>query len=467
MSKWTKANEYVPVTKGSTAVITLQSDGDIYGHTGDGDADVLLASASAGITKVPMGSFGKITCTAPFILTTESAISRLRRDSSSGGGTKTPPYIEIDGEKIVIVGDKNSTASPRNLAGFVPNFSFIKVEGVVDISYLAFQAKNITTQENIDIDRSVITSADYAFSESGITSASYDWPSLIQAEYMYRLAENLESITGSTFPSVQSGYAMFARTYKLNGVGGLEMPKLKIAVYMFQYSGIKYVERCYFGCTDAKYMFEHATKLQRLKETYFPNLTNAALIFNDCPSLSEIDVHYPKLATLNFTSTSGPGGLGNVPTLYLVTVLDGGLAACTSFNISASTNITDASIQNIIDALPDYSGTQASALVSFPPDRLTEEQQTQLTNKGWTYDEATTIATLDMTTYWFFTNDNSGDFVDSSGKRYIAHSGSTFHTPHGLNVGCPEAETAEEAGAAMGLTYDPLPREEEQQQAIE
>lgn len=68
--------------------------------------------------------------------------------------------------------------------------------------------------------------------------------------------------------------------------------------------------------------------------------------------------------------------------------------------------------------------------------------------------------------YWFFTSDNSGDFIDANGKRYIAHSSSAFHTPQGLNVGCPEAETAEEAGAVMGLTYEPLPKEEEEEQTI-
>lgn len=65
--------------------------------------------------------------------------------------------------------------------------------------------------------------------------------------------------------------------------------------------------------------------------------------------------------------------------------------------------------------------------------------------------------------YWFFTSDNSGDFIDANGKRYIAHSSSAFHTPKGLNVGCPEAETAEEAGAVMGLTYEPLPKEDNEE----
>lgn len=62
--------------------------------------------------------------------------------------------------------------------------------------------------------------------------------------------------------------------------------------------------------------------------------------------------------------------------------------------------------------------------------------------------------------YWFFTRDNSGDFVDTDGNRYIAHSSNAFHTPQGLNANCPEADTAEEAAKIKGYTYDPLPVEE-------
>lgn len=61
--------------------------------------------------------------------------------------------------------------------------------------------------------------------------------------------------------------------------------------------------------------------------------------------------------------------------------------------------------------------------------------------------------------YWFFTRDNTGDYIDNQGNRYIAHSSNAFHTPKGLNVGCPKAETAEEAAKIKGYTYDPLPKE--------
>lgn len=61
--------------------------------------------------------------------------------------------------------------------------------------------------------------------------------------------------------------------------------------------------------------------------------------------------------------------------------------------------------------------------------------------------------------YWLFTKDISGDYIDNQGNRYIAHSSNAFHTPKGLNVDCPDADTAVEAAKIIGYTYDPLPEE--------
>ena len=52
--------------------------------------------------------------------------------------------------------------------------------------------------------------------------------------------------------------------------------------------------------------------------------------------------------------------------------------------------------------------------------------------------------------YFFFTNDAQGNYIDSNGNRYTAHSGMAFHTPQGLNVGCPAAFTEEEAATIKG-----------------
>lgn len=138
------------------------------------------------------------------------------------------------------------------------------------------------------------------------------------------------------------------------------------------------------NASDCAYVFNLNDSLK----TATMILPKATILFSSlhgCFALTSLSLNFSSMSTLDFTSTSGNGGLGNVTTLENVTVLDGGLASCTSFIITNSTNLTDASIQNIIDALPDYSGTETSALVSFPPGRLTTAQQTQLSNKGWTW----------------------------------------------------------------------------------
>ena len=136
--------------------------------------------------------------------------------------------------------------------------------------------------------------------------------------------------------------------------------------------------------TECHYMCYACKNLTTLTLN-LPSAINCDNICGNCTSLATLNFNFGSLMTIDFTSITGNGGLGNITTLENITILEGGLAFCTSFNIKNSTNLTDASIQNIIDALPDYSGTETSALVSFPPDRLTTEQQTQLSNKGWTW----------------------------------------------------------------------------------
>ena len=63
-------------------------------------------------------------------------------------------------------------------------------------------------------------------------------------------------------------------------------------------------------------------------------------------------------------------------------------------------------------------------------------------------------------TRYFFATDAQGDWADAEGNRYTAHAGVAFHTPQGLNAGCPQAASAEEAAAMKGLVYDPPAAEE-------
>lgn len=69
--------------------------------------------------------------------------------------------------------------------------------------------------------------------------------------------------------------------------------------------------------------------------------------------------------------------------------------------------------------------------------------------------------TDDIMPYWHFSSDPQGAWVDGAGIRYSAHSAAYWVTPGGLNTGCPQAATEQEAGIAMGYAYESAMTEEE------
>ena len=133
--------------------------------------------------------------------------------------------------------------------------------------------------------------------------------------------------------------------------------------------------------TQVNSIFQNDTKLQDAY-LYAPSATSYAYMVTNAGKIETFTFNLASISTINFTSS---GTMGTLTNLQNITILEGGLASCTSFIITNSTNLTDESIQNIIDALPDYSGTETSALVSFPPDRLSAEQEAQLAAKNWTW----------------------------------------------------------------------------------
>lgn len=58
--------------------------------------------------------------------------------------------------------------------------------------------------------------------------------------------------------------------------------------------------------------------------------------------------------------------------------------------------------------------------------------------------------------YWHFSSDPQGDWLDDDAKRYTANSAKYWVTPLGVNVGCPQAETEQEAGQLMKYSFEPF-----------
>ena len=116
-----------------------------------------------------------------------------------------------------------------------------------------------------------------------------------------------------------------------------------------------------------------------------------------------------------------------------------------------TTNQTDpaeAMESNPADSADTNAATEAASSITSPSTVTTgmaEEAETSTAASG---------------TRYFFATDAQGDWADAEGNRYTAHAGVDFHTPQGLNAGCPQAASAAEAAAMKGLVYDPPAAEE-------
>ena len=210
------------------------------------------------------------------------------------------------------------------------------------------------------------------------------------------------------------------------------------------------------SATNCYYMLNRCTSLTSATLN-LPSATNCGNMLSGCTSITTLAINIARIATVDFNNLDSANKLA---TLKNLTILEGGLAACTTFKMYATnTVITDESIQNVVTALPDWSGTSKSATCQFPAGRLTEEQKTTLTAKGWTYTEDG-VATLSLEApYWHFSTDPRGNWLASDGTRYTANQARYWITPEGENTDCPQCTTEEEAGQAKGYTYDPLPEE--------
>lgn len=176
-----------------------------------------------------------------------------------------------------------------------------------------------------------------------------------------------------TMNKAQNCNSLLCSTEKLKSVT-LNLPNATDIRDLVSYS--TWLEEAYIYAPLATQSRDLITYCQKLKTLTLiaPLITEFSVGTNG--NLTSITINIASINT--FVATA-------VRTLENVTILEGGLASCTSFNVSTSTNLTDTSIQNIIDALPDYSTAGTSAVVRFPAGRLTTEQQEAITAKGWTW----------------------------------------------------------------------------------
>ena len=113
--------------------------------------------------------------------------------------------------------------------------------------------------------------------------------------------------------------------------------------------------------TDMSYMFNGCSALTTVPQLDASNVNNVNSMFNGCTSLT------------NF------GGLKNVGQSFSTSM-------GTQLSFASSPNLSDESIQNIIDGLYDRTGVTAVTRIKFHTtvkNKLTNEQKQQITAKNW------------------------------------------------------------------------------------
>ena len=233
-----------------------------------------------------------------------------------------------------------------------------------------------------------------------------------------RCAKKLCKLTGfaqwvGDMPKLEDGTGMFHSAAVTSFEG--DISQLKTGDNMFDNSRIFSWDKDFPELTSAYRMFPDMPNMTSFR-TKMPKVTSSAAFVNG-PKLVSVEISASKQASttwfggsspietlrlsvpsfqnLNFSS-SGIGACTPLTTLEFFEDTDADgvmhqpLESCTTVKFyNTHTSLSDTSIQNVINALTDYSATSTTALIQLPSGRITEDQKTQITAKGWTWSEAT------------------------------------------------------------------------------
>ena len=231
-----------------------------------------------------------------------------------------------------------------------------------------------------------------------------------------RRAENLCKLTGfaqwvGDMPKLEDGTGMFHSSAVTSFEG--DISQLKTGDNMFNNCGLTSWDKDFPELTSASQMFTSMPNMTSFR-TKMPKVTSSASFVNGSKVVSveisaskqasttwfgsspieTLRLSVPSFQKLDF-STSGIGACTPLETLEIFEdtdadgVMHAGLETCTTIKFYAThTSLSATSVQNIVDAVEDWSASSGvSALMQMPAGELTEEQKSTLTAKGWTYSE--------------------------------------------------------------------------------
>ena len=210
--------------------------------------------------------------------------------------------------------------------------------------------------------------------------------------WAYNISPDITHIDGGGVlkPPANSGF-FFTYLTNLKSIAGVDYSQVIKPDFMFAATGLESFDVCLPNATSGYGIFSGDSKLNTVR-LIIPLTKNLRECFYSAPALRYVTLHAGMCTALDFQNVYADSAIGAMPLLESLEFesYNGtpALASCTTFKLYAThTNLTDQSISNCVEAFTDWSATGKSATCQFPAGRLTDDQKSTLTAKGWTYTE--------------------------------------------------------------------------------
>lgn len=185
-----------------------------------------------------------------------------------------------------------------------------------------------------------------------------DWSLKIKMNYCFAKCSSLASISLPSLPNVNEMDSCFETNKSLTSISLPSLPKVFSMQNCFYYCGsltsITLPELP--KVTSMYYCFAYCTSLTSINLPELPKVSNMGSCFNNCTSLENLVIGNLNPAVSNWTN----------------------------WKLDSCTKLTVDSLVNVLNALPERTGTNTCTLGTTNLNKLSDEQKAIATNKGWT-----------------------------------------------------------------------------------
>ena len=205
-----------------------------------------------------------------------------------------------------------------------------------------------------------------------------DFSDVTDMRYMFQSCYNLTTIPEIDTSNVTDMRYMFQSCYNLTNISEIDTSNVTDMEGIFYYcQSLTTVPKMNTSqVTNVHYMFSDCRTLTSIPTLDISNVTDMYNMFYGCSSLTTI----PEMNTSNVIGTYN--AFGGCTSL---TDLGGFIGLKCNLDLSASSLITHESIMNVINKAADVTASPATlTLGSTNLAKLTDEEKSIATNKGWT-----------------------------------------------------------------------------------